>query len=320
MSRARALTSGVTTRAHLSLLAVVVIWAGSFSVIKALLDDGVAAGDIAILRYAIAAPGFALILWHARGLPGLTRADAARVLAAGLLIVVGYHVFLNVGTRYTTSGIAALVVALAPGMTLVFALVLGVDRIHLRHVVGLAVAFVGVAIVVALGSGSELSFESAKGPLIVIGAPLAFALYNVILKPLLGRHDLLALTAATSLVGIVGLVPLVRESTFETAANVSAADAALLVYLGVLATLLGYILWNVGLRGIGPTRAVVYTYAISPLAVTIGALALEETITLWLVLGGTLVVGGIVLTQRSPTRRRSDSVEAWPSAPSSSAS
>ncbi len=83
------------TRGHLSLLAVVVVWAGSFSVIKALLDDRVAAIDIAILRYAIAAPGFAFILWRARGLPGLTKRDAARVLAAGLLIVVGYHLFLR---------------------------------------------------------------------------------------------------------------------------------------------------------------------------------------------------------------------------------
>ena len=66
-------TRAVNARAHISLVAVVVVWAGSFSVIKALLDDGVAAGDIAILRYAIAAPGFAFILWRARGLPGLTR-------------------------------------------------------------------------------------------------------------------------------------------------------------------------------------------------------------------------------------------------------
>ena len=73
------------SRAHLSLLAVVVVWAGSFSVIKALLDNGFAAGDIAILRYAVAAPGFAYILWRARGLPGLTRRDAARVAVAGLL-------------------------------------------------------------------------------------------------------------------------------------------------------------------------------------------------------------------------------------------
>ena len=104
----RALSGAVSRRAHLSLLAVVVVWAGSFSVIKQLLDDGVAAGDIAILRYAIAAPGFAYVLWRARGLPGLTLGDAARVASAGLLVVVGYHMFLNVGERYTTSGIAAL--------------------------------------------------------------------------------------------------------------------------------------------------------------------------------------------------------------------
>ena len=157
------MTGGVNARAHISLLLVVVVWAGSFSVIKQLLDDGVAAGDIAILRYAIAAPGFAYILWRARGLPGLTRADAIRVAAAGLLVVVGYHMFLNVGTRYTTSGIAALVVALAPGLTMVLAFAVGLDRISTRRVVGLAVAFTGVAIVVALGSGSDLSFDEREG-------------------------------------------------------------------------------------------------------------------------------------------------------------
>jgi drug/metabolite transporter (DMT)-like permease len=318
----RALSGEVSTRAHLSLLVVVVVWAGSFSVIKALLDDDVSASDIALLRYLIAAPGFAYILWRARGLPGLTRGDAVRVLAAGVLIVVGYHLFLNIGEQHTTSGIAALVVALAPAMTLILAVILGLDRIRLRHVVGLAIAFVGVAIVVTFGSGNDLSLESAKGPLIVIGAPLAFALYNVILKPLLGRHDLLALTAATSLVGIVGLVPFARGSTLDTVVDASAREAALLLYLGVLGTLLGYILWNVGLRGIGPTRAVSYTYAISPLAVVIGAIVLDETVTPWLVLGGALVIGGIVLTQRTSARRRSDSVEAWPppSAPSLSES
>jgi drug/metabolite transporter (DMT)-like permease len=310
----------VTARAHLSLLAVVIVWAGSFSVIKELLDDGVAAGDIAILRYAIAAPGFAFILWRARGLPGLTRRDALRVAAAGLLVVVGYHLFLNVGTKYTTAGIAALVVALAPGMTLVLASAVGLDRIHIRQVLGLGIAFTGVAIVVGFGTGQDLALDSAKGPLIVLGAPLAFALYNVILKPLLGRYDLLALTAATSLVGIVGLLPLVRTSTVETVVDASAKELGLLLYLGVLATLLGYIGWNTGLRGLGPTRAVAYAYGISPLAVLIGAVALDEPVTVWLAVGAALVVGGIAAMQWVPRRPRSASVEAWPSAPSRSAS
>ena len=57
-------------RAHLSLIGVVVIWAGSFSAIKTALDDGVAAIDVAVLRYAVAIPGFAFILWRAGGCPG----------------------------------------------------------------------------------------------------------------------------------------------------------------------------------------------------------------------------------------------------------
>src|SRR5262249_25005617 len=303
--------------------AVVVVWAGSFSVIKQLLDDGVRAGDIALVRYAIAAPGFAYILWRARGLPGLTRRDAARVAAAGLVIVVGYHVFLNLGESYTTSGVAALVVALAPGRTLVVAVLLGLDRIGLRQVAGLAIAFCGVFVVVALGTGESFSLGSAKGPLIVLLAPLSFALYNVILKPLLGRYDLLALTAATSLIGVVGLVPFVRGSTVDAVTGAGAGEAALFLYLGVLATLLGYIGWHIGLRGLGPTRAVTYTYAISPLAVLIGAVALDEQLTVWLAVGAALVVGGIVMTQRRSSPRAEARLERWrpeASAPSRSGS
>jgi drug/metabolite transporter (DMT)-like permease len=318
MRRARPLSIPVAARAHVSLLAVVVVWAGSFSVIKTLLDHGLAAIDIAILRYAIAAPGFAFILWRAGGLPGLTRRDATRVAAAGLAVVLGYHLFLNVGTRHTTAGVAALVVALSPGITLVLALALGLDRLRARHVLGLAIAFAGVVIVIALGTGAALTFDGVKGPLVVLGAAFSFALYNVLLKPLLGRHDLLALTAATSLIGTIGFLPLVRRSTVDGLVDASATDAALILYLGILATLLGYIFWNVGLRSLGPTRAVSYTYGVSPLAVVIGAIVLDETVTPWLVLGAALVVGGIALAQRASAPRPSASVAAWRSAPSRS--
>jgi drug/metabolite transporter (DMT)-like permease len=112
----------------------------------------------------------------------------------------------------------------------------------------------------------------------------------------------------------------VRGGTFDAATGLSGEDAALVLYLGIAATLLGYIGWNIGLRGLGPTRAVAFTYAISPLAVLFGAIFLDEPVTVWLTVGAALVVGGIALTQRPPARRASDSVEAWQSAPSHSAS
>jgi drug/metabolite transporter (DMT)-like permease len=278
-----------------SFAAVIVVWASAFSVIKALLDHGIGAEQIALARYLIAAPGFAFLLWRAGGLPGLNRKDALRVGIAGIVIVAGYHLFLNIGEQSTSSGVAALIVALSPALTLALAIAFGLERFSVRVAVGLAVAFAGVCVVVGLGSGEELSFSGLKGPLIVVGAPLSFALYNVLLKPLFARYDLLALTAATSLVGTVGLLPIFAGSDLGGAASISAGDAALILYLGVLSTLLGYVAWNIGLRAFGPTRAVTATYAIPALAVLFGAVTLEEPVTAWIAVGGLLIVGGVAL-------------------------
>jgi drug/metabolite transporter (DMT)-like permease len=300
------------TTAQLSLALVVVVWAGAFAAIKALLDHGTSAQDVAVLRYLVAAPGFAVVLWLARGLPGLGRGDLLRIVGAGVLVVAGYHLSLNVGQRYTTAGTAALVVALAPSLTLGLSVALGLERLTARRTTGLAVAFAGVAVVILLGAGEELSLENARGPVIVLGAPLAFALYNVLLRPLLGRYGVLPLTAATSLVGTLALLPLARPSTVEGLATMSAGDLALVLYLGVVCTLLGYVGWNVGLRGLGPTGAVSYAYGIPPLAVVIGALTLDEPVTTWLVAGGILVVAGVALAQRPATRDRTVQVASGP--------
>jgi drug/metabolite transporter (DMT)-like permease len=134
-----------------------------------------------------------------------------------------------------------------------------------------------------------------KGPLIVLGAPISFALYNVLLKPLLGRYDLLALTAASSLAGTVGLLPFLRPSDLTGAASAPWEEVVFVLYLGVLATLLGYVAWNIGLRAFGATRAVLAAYVIPALAVLIGAVTLEEPATAWIAVGGLLIVGGVAL-------------------------
>lgn len=278
-----------------SFIGTIVVWASAFSVIKALIEHGIGAEQIALSRYLVAAPGFAFLLWRAGGLPGLDRRDATRLLVAGVVIVAGYHLSLNMGEASTASGIAALIVALSPALTMALAIAFGIERFSLRVAAGLAVAFAGVIVVVGLGSGEEFSLSGLKGPLIVLGAPLSFALYNVLLKPLFARYDLLALTATTSLVGTVALLPIFAGSDLGGIGSVAGRDIALILYLGIFSTLLGYIGWNIGLRAFGPTRAVTATYAIPALAVLFGAVTLEEPVTAWIAVGGLLIVGGVAL-------------------------
>jgi drug/metabolite transporter (DMT)-like permease len=80
-------------------------------------------------------------------------------------------------------------------------------------------------------------------------------------------------------------------------AGLDAGDILLLLYLGLVATLLGYIGWTRGLRQLEASRTVAYLYGVPVVAIVIGALALGESVTVWLGLGGVLVVAGMALAQ-----------------------
>jgi drug/metabolite transporter (DMT)-like permease len=276
---------------------VVIVWAGAFAAIKQLLHDGLTAPDVALGRYLIAAPGFVVALVLTRGLPGASRRDLLRLVAAGLLVVVVYHLSLNAGERLTTAGTASVVVASAPGITLAMALAIGQERFSRRRAVGLAVSFAGVIVVILLGSGERISFANARGPLLVLAAPVAFAGYNVLVKPLLARFGAVAVTAAVSLVGTVVLVPFAGTGTARRVGALHPGGIALLVYLGIAATFLGYMAWTLALRRLDASRTTAYLYGVPVVAIAIGAVTLGEQVTVWLGLGAALVVVGVAMAQ-----------------------
>jgi drug/metabolite transporter (DMT)-like permease len=280
----------------------VALWCSSFALIKHLVDAGLSAPDVAFGRFAVAWPGFAYLLWRAGGLPGLRRSDALRILVASAAGVTVYHLGLNEGERSTASGVAALIVALAPAATLALALAVGLERYAARRIAGIALAFTGVVVVVVLGSGAELSLHGLRGPLFVLAAPLTFAVYNVLYKPLLGRFDLPALTAAGGLAGSLMFLPFENAGALDRFGALDLGGWVSLIALGLGATLGGYVTWSIALRGLEPSRAMSYLYYVPPLAVLIGALSLGETVTAWLLLGGALVIGGVALAQRQPSR------------------
>jgi drug/metabolite transporter (DMT)-like permease len=104
-------------------------------------------------------------------------------------------------------------------------------------------------------------------------------------------------TAAASLIGTLALLPLAGPGTLVPAGMPPLGNSLLVLYLGLVCTLAGYITWTVALRRVDPSQAVSFVYAIPVVAVAISALALGEAVTPWLALGGGLVVGGVVLAR-----------------------
>jgi len=279
------------------LASVVVLWAGAFAAIKHLLEAGLSGPEIAAGRYILAAPGFGVALRASGGLPGIGRRDLVRIACAGVLTVAVYHLALNAGEVHTTAGTAAVVVGTAPAITLALAVALGLERFSGWRAAGLALAFSGVVVVITLGSGQHVSLDATTGPLLVLVSAFSFAAYNVLVKPVVGRAGTIPVSSAASLIGTLPLLAVIRPGTVDDMRHLSAANALLMVYLGLACTLFAYIAWTVALGRLDASRTVAYLYGVPPLAVLIGAVALGERVTGWLVLGGALVVGGVALAQ-----------------------
>jgi drug/metabolite transporter (DMT)-like permease len=281
--------------AHLLLACTVVVWGGAFVAIKRLIDDGVGAQEIAVARYVVAAPGFAIALALAGGMRGISRSEAARVAVAGLLVVTVYHLALNQGEETTTAGTAAVIIACAPAIALTLAVSSGLERFSGRRAGGLALAFLGVLVVILLGTGGQLSFSAARGPLLVLAAAASFAAYNVIVKPLLPRYGAIAVTCAASLVGTAGLLVVAAASGDVTTSHLSGGGWALVAYLGVVCTLAAYLAWMLALRALDTSAAVSFIYGVPVCAVAIGALTLGESVSAWVVAGGLMIIGGVAV-------------------------
>jgi drug/metabolite transporter (DMT)-like permease len=284
-------------RAHLALGLMVTLWSGAFVGIKAALDTGIGTSDLVVIRFAIAAPAFAIVALARRPL-GITRAALPRIVAGGALGVAAYQLTLNEGALRTTAGATSLIIASCPALTLLIARMTGLERLTPTRLGGIALAFAGIAVVAIWAPGQGPELDHLAGPLWVLSASLAWAVYTIVMKPALATGDSLGITASSTLAGAVCTLPFVRSSTIDTVANLTLHQLLILLWLALAVTVIGYLAWNEGVRGLDPSRASVYLYPITPLSLLAAVVLLDEPWSPALGIACVLVLGGVALAQR----------------------
>jgi drug/metabolite transporter (DMT)-like permease len=281
-------------RAHAALAVMVVAWSGAFVGVKTALNSGISTTDLAVLRWLVAAPLFGLLLRRARPTT-IGRGGWLRLAIGGVLGVAVYQLAINAGADRIPAGTTSLVVASSPVLTLCLAVAAGQERLTGTKLAGIVLAFVGVAVV---SQSHGLGSSGVAGSVLVLVGAASWAAYTVLMKPLLVGRDAAWLTAASGLIGTASLLVVARSSTLTAALSLSLAQAALVVYLAVVVTFVGYVAWNLGVRGVDPSVAAVYLYPITPLSLVLASLLLGERLTASLLIGGGMVVVGCVAATR----------------------
>jgi drug/metabolite transporter (DMT)-like permease len=282
-------------------VALVWIWGLNFSVVKAALAEWHPLSFNA-LRFVLAG-AFLLAVQRARArrtepLRIATR-DWPALVALGVLGNTVYQVFFIFGLDATLAGNSALVLSMTPVFITLLSVAFRHERVSATAWAGVAVSFVGVALVIVGGTRVTFAGHTVRGDLLTLAASLCWAVYTVALSPYVRRYGALRMTATTLYIGGAGLILVALPFLWsENWSGIGIIGWSGLLYGGILAIGVAYLLWYTGVKNIGSTHTAVYSNLIPAVALAVAWAALGERPT-WLQIGGALAIfAGIALTRR----------------------
>ena len=281
---------------ELSLVVMAVIWGINFSVMK------YGTQVLAPVTYNFLRMGIAcvILLTMAYARPGLrpTTKERNRLLSLGVLGHFVYQMFFLQGLSMTRAGTAALVVAASPAAVAIVARLSGHEKLPMRAVWGIVLSISGVMLVVG-GSVSADGTSHLLGDLLILVAVIVWAFYTTGLVPL-AQHVAPAQVAAWTLVG--GVVPLAfvaAPSMLRTDwGGITLLTWGAVLYSGILAMVVAYLIWYHGVRAIGATRTAMFANLQPLVAVLFAWAVLREVPTIYQGAGATAVLGGLYLARR----------------------
>lgn len=233
-------------------------------------------------------------------LRGVRLRDELLLAAAGLTGGSLYFLTENIALEYAPASNVSLIVCTAPVWTaLLLSLVYRSERMTRRQTAGCALAFVGVVLVVL--NGRFVLHLSPRGDLLALSAALLWMLYSLVIKRLGDRLPVAYVTRKVFFYGIVTILPWFAWEPFDLSAATLRHPAVWgnLLFLGVVASLLCYVLWNAAMTRLGAVRTTNYIYLNPLVTMLTAALVIDERITPAALCGAALILSGMWLAERS---------------------
>ena len=284
----------------------VAVWGTTFVWTKLLIINGLSPAQIFTLRFIIAyvlLTGFSMWRGRHKWLSDNWR-DELTMVALGLTGGSMYFLTENESLRFTTATNTSLIVCSCPLFAmLIIALFYKSERFSKRQALGSLVALAGMAAVVL--NGHFVLHLSPLGDTLAFSACLCWALYTLLMKPVMGRYPAMFITRKVFFYGILTILPyyIFVPDMPSWDVLVKPEVAVNLLFLGSVASMLCYLTWSWCMKGLGAVVCTNWVY-VNPITTIIAAwLILGEQITVYFLIGSALIIAGMYLSsKKSPVR------------------
>jgi len=289
-----------TTGTYLRLAVVPAIWGGTF-IAGRVLAVAVPPAVGALLRFMVACAALLVAAFLLeRGLPRLDRRQLLATLALGATGVLAYNLFFLGALLRMPASRTSLIVALNPAVTIVAASMLFGERLRPLRWTGVALALLGVWIVLTRGDPlAALGDTLGPGEWMMFGAICAWAAYTLIGRSVLKGLTPLAATTWASLFGTAMLVPVAAPDLAGLDLSVLTPQVlASVAYLGLLGTGLAFVWYYRAVQVLGPSRTVIFNNLVPVFGAAFGVGLLGEPLTTSMLVGGAVALAGVMLVTR----------------------
>ena len=277
---------------HLIAILTVGIWGLTFISTKVLIEHGLSPQEIFLLRFQMAYLGIWFI--SPRKLFADNWKDELWLLWGGVTGGSFYFFTENTALEITLATNVAFIVCTAPLLTTILSLLIYKKQNPTAGLVGGSLlALVGVALVVY--NGHFILKISPLGDFLTLLAAFSWAFYSLIMKKMSGRYRTTFITRKIFFYGILTILPafILHPWQFSLSGLWQPAVWMNLLFLGVLASLVCFVVWNIILKQLGTVRASNYIY-LNPLFTLIGStVLLDEQFTVMSLMGAMLILGGV---------------------------
>lgn len=286
---------------HIVAFLTVAVWGTTFVWTKLLIINGLSPAQIFTLRFIIAyvlLTGFSLWRGRHKWLSDNWR-DELTMMALGLTGGSMYFLTENESLRFTTATNTSLIVCSCPLFAmLIIALFYKSERFSRLQALGSILALIGMAAVVL--NGHFVLHLSPLGDTLAFSACICWALYTLLMKPVMGRYPAMFITRKVFFYGILTILPYyIFVPDMPSLDVLMRPEVALnLLFLGSVASMLCYLTWSWCMKGLGAVICTNWVY-VNPITTIIAAwLILDEQITVYFLIGSILIIAGMYLSSK----------------------
>ncbi len=282
---------------HAIAIFTVIVWGTTFVSTKVLIGYGLSPVEIFLYRFVLAYIG----IWFVspRDFFAKNIKDEFLCVAAGMCGGSLYFVFENTALGITLASNVSLIICTSPIFTAFLSyLIYRKEPLRLHLFIGSLVALLGVSLVVF--NGSFVLQISPLGDILTILAALAWAFYGITLKRLHGHYSVLFITRKVFFYGIVTMLPFLclNSATFSPSLLMNPVVTANLLFLGLVASLLCFIMWNSAVKELGVVQISNYIYFVPLVTLITSAIVIDEQITLIAFAGSAFILFGVYVAEK----------------------